>query len=437
MSTPLSRPPITESNIRKVAILFSGGPAPAANAVISTAAVSFLRNNIEVAGIMHGYSNLVDFDASKPLVEGKDYINITHDALKRTRNSQGIIIGTARTNPGKNVSSPAHLDDEQRVAPLKRAYEGLRSIGVDALISIGGDDTLKTANKFKLFQEQLPEGSPHIPVVHLPKTIDNDYMGIDFTFGYFTAVETLAGEIRNLLADAEASRSYFVTETMGRSAGWLSYGAAIAGEASLVISVEDITDKYEASEEVTDPATGKKIIRRVMNLDEVVKRIVATMRVREEAEGKQYGVIVMAEGLAELLPFEHIKGVPRDEHGHIAISRLNLSRLFSELIANEYTEQTGRKRKLTGLQLGYESRCARPQAFDVMLGSQLGVGAFRALVEKRLDGVMVSVSGQLDLNYVPFNQLVDPATLVTVVRYIEPGSDFHRLARFLETYVND
>ena len=125
------------------------------------------------------------------------------------------------------------------------------------------------------------------------------------------------------------------------------------------------------------------------------------------------------------------------EHGHIAISKLNLSRLFSDLIGDEYTKQTGRKRKITGLQLGYESRCARPQAFDVMLGSQLGVGAYRALVEKRLDGVMVSVSGQLDLNYVPFNQLIDPATLVTVVRYIEPGSDFHRLARFLETYVND
>ena len=89
------------------------------------------------------------------------------------------------------------------------------------------------------------------------------------------------------------------------------------------------------------------------------------------------------------------------------------------------------------MQLGYECRCARPQAFDVMLGSQLGVGAYRALVEKRLDGVMVSVSGQLELNYVPFNQLVDPDTLVTVVRYIESGSDFHRLARFLETYIHD
>jgi 6-phosphofructokinase 1 len=88
------------------------------------------------------------------------------------------------------------------------------------------------------------------------------------------------------------------------------------------------------------------------------------------------------------------------------------------------------------LQLGYEARCAKPHAFDVMLGSQLGVGAYRALVEKALNGVMVSVSGQLNLTFEPFENLVDPVTLVTVVRYIEHGSDFHKLARFLETYVN-
>lgn len=437
MSTTLSRPPHLESPIRRVAILFAGGPAPAANAVISTAAVSFLRNNIDVYGILNGYSHLIEFGADHPMVEGRDYIRVTHNVLKRTRNSQGIIIGTARANPGKDISDPSHMKDEKRAAPLKTVYEALVSLGVDALISIGGDDTLKTANKFKLYQEHLPPGHKHIPVVHLPKTIDNDYSGIDFTFGYFTAVEVLAGEIRNLLADAEANRAYFLAETMGRSAGWLAYGAAIAGEASLVISVEDITGKYEGSEQITDPKTGKTTLRRVMDLQEVVNRIVATMRVREEAEGKEFGVVCIAEGLAEFLPHTHIEGVPRDEHGHIAISKIDLSRLFADLVAKEYTKQTGKKRKITNIKLGYECRCARPQAFDVMLGSQLGVGAYRALVEKRLDGVMVSVSGQLALNYVPFNELVDPATLVTVVRYIEPGSDFHRLARFLETYVND
>jgi len=426
MSSTLSRPPLLKSSIRRVGILFAGGPAPAANAVISTAAVSFLRNNIDVYGLHNGYSHLGEYSN-----------DITHNVLRRTRNSQGIMIGTARTNPGKDISDPAHLKDPERTAQLKTVYDALISMGIDALISIGGDDTLKTANKFKMFQDFLPQGSKRIPIVHLPKTIDNDYSGIDFTFGYFTAVEVLAGEIRNLLADAESNRSYFIAETMGRSAGWLSYGAAIAGEASLVISVEDITGKYEASEETADPKTGKTTIRRVMDLNEVVKRIVATIRVREEAEGKEYGVIVIAEGLAEFLPHSHIDGVPRDEHGHIAISKLNLSRLFSDMVAKEYNKQTGRKRKITGMQLGYECRCARPQAFDVMLGSQLGVGAYRALVEKMLDGVMVSVTGQLELSYVPFSQLVDPATLVTVVRYIEPGSDFHQLARFLETYVND
>ncbi len=89
---------------------------------------------------------------------------------------------------------------------------------------------------------------------------------------------------------------------------------------------------------------------------------------------------------------------------------------------------------MTGVQLGYEARCALPHAFDIILGSQLGVGAYRALVENHLDGVLVSCSGQFNLNYVPFEELVDPETLVTVVRFIQRGCDFQRLARFLENY---
>jgi 6-phosphofructokinase 1 len=421
---------------RRAAILFAGGPAPGANAVISTAATSFMRSGTEVIGMKHGYSSLVDYSPARPLAEGRDYIRITPEFLKRTRSGQGIMIGTARANPGKHVSHPSHLDDAERVKPLKNVYDGLRSLGVEALISIGGDDTLKTANKFKLFQDRLPAGERRIPVVHLPKTIDNDYMGIDFTFGYFTAVDTLGGEIRNLLYDADAGRCYYLCETMGRSAGWLAYGAAISGEASLVISVEDIHGRYRGEETVTGTA-GETSIKPVMNVQEVVGRIVKTMRVREEQEGKQYGVIVLAEGLAEYLPAAQLEGVPRDEHGHISIAQVQLGKMFARLVAEEFKRQTGRSRKVVGLQLGYEARCAKPHAFDVMLGSQLGVGAYRALAERGLDGVMVSVSGQLDLDYVPFEELVDPSTLVTVVRFVERGSDFHRLARFLETYVNE
>lgn len=432
----LSRPPKMMHNFRRAAILFAGGPAPAANAVISAAATAFLRNEIEVVGIKHGYSALVEYSPSHPLEEGRDYVMVNHKMLGRTRNSSGIMIGTARTNPGKLVSHPSHLADPEKSAPLKTVYEALRSIGVDVLISIGGDDTLKTANKFKMFQERLPLDAHRIPIVHLPKTIDNDYRGIDFTFGYFTAVDFLAAEVRNLLADAEANRSYFLCESMGRSAGWLAYGVAIAGEASLVVSVEDVVGKYRTTEETVDPSTGESSSRPVMNMEAVIPRIVATMTARER-EGKEYGVIVIAEGLAEFLPSKYLEGIGRDDHGHINISAVNLHDVFADLIAKEYNRQTGKKRKVNAVQLGYEARCARPHAFDVMLGSQLGVGAYRALVEKRLNGVMVSISGQLQLEYVPFDDLVDPETLVTVVRYIERDSDFQRLTRFLETYVDD
>jgi len=282
----------------------------------------------------------------------------------------------------------------------------------------------------------LPAGSPRIPIVHLPKTIDNDYRGIDFTFGYFTAVDTLATEILNLLYDADANRAYFIVECMGRSAGWLAYGAAIAGEASLVISVEDIIGKYRSEETYTDPKTGEEKKRPVMNVDAVLDLIVGTMLARER-DGKEYGVIVLAEGLSELLPMEIIKDVSRDDHGHIAVAEVRLYERALRLIETRYAERTnGRKRRMRGLQLGYTARCAKPTAFDAMLGSQLGVGAFRALEEQGLDGVMVSIKGQLELCFVRFEELVDPETLVTVVRLIEPGSDFHRLARFLETQLS-
>ena len=109
---------------------------------IGTAAYAFLNAGIEVVGIKHGYSNLIDFDESSPLEAGKHYIDIKQQDLSHVRTSPGIIIGTARSNPGKMVSSPEHLSgDPERIAPLGRAYKALRSIGVDALISIGGDDT--------------------------------------------------------------------------------------------------------------------------------------------------------------------------------------------------------------------------------------------------------------------------------------------------------
>lgn len=411
--------------IRRIGIVFAGGPAPGANSVISAAASSFLADDRQVVGFFHGYSNLQHYDAqTNPLTPGEHYRFLTPKDTSGLRNTRGILIGTARANPGKAIDGPADLDDADKTQLIRNVYNALVDLELDALISIGGDDTLKTANYLYEYQRRLPPQSKRVQIVHLPKTIDNDYSGIDFTFGFFTAVDVMAKELQNLRADAIATSAYFVVETMGRKAGWLSYGVAIAGEANLVVAVEDVRDALA----VRDATTGEPRL----NLDALINRIVDLIQKRE-AQGKHYGTVVLAEGLSELLPENYIAQLPRDEHGHLSLGRLHLGNLVSELVAKRYKERSGNKKKVTGVQVGYESRCAAPHAFDVMLGSQLGIGAYRALVEEGLSGHMVSVSGQLDLRYVPFHTLVNPETLKTEVRFVSQESDFWRLARFLET----
>lgn len=414
-----SRPERKGDHIKRVGLVFSGGPAPAANAVISSAAISFLEDDREVIGFFHGYSNLQNYHpVTHRLLPDEHYRIFQERDLSGLRNSRGIVIGTARANPGKGIEKPSDLDDPAKTSALRNVYNALVDLEIDALISIGGDDTLKTANFLHEYQKRLPKEATRVQVIHLPKTIDNDYRGIDFTFGFFTAVDVMAKELMNLRADAIATSSYFVVETMGRKAGWLSYGVAIAGEANLVLAVEDVT--------------GGLAIDGHLSLDALVDRVVDLILTREK-RGKHYGTIVLAEGLAECLPEKQIQGLPRDEHGHLSLGRIDLGKLVAQLATKRYEQRTGRKKKVTGLQLGYESRCAPPHAFDVMLGSQLGIGAYRALVEENLDGHMVSVQGQLDLLYVPFKDLVNGQTLKTEVRFIRPQSDYQLLARFLET----
>ncbi|MCA9554995.1 MAG: 6-phosphofructokinase [Myxococcales bacterium] len=424
-----TRRPRKGDNIERVGMVFAGGPAPAANAVISAAATSFLGDHRQVIGFFHGYSNLQNYHpVTHRLLPDKHYRVFQEQDLSGIRNTRGILIGTARANPGKKLQRASDLDDPEKVVQLKNVYSALVDLEIDALISIGGDDTLKTANFLVEYQRRLPENARRVKVVHVPKTIDNDYRGIDFTFGFFTAVDVMAKEIQNLREDAKATSGYFIIESMGRKAGWLSYGVAIAGEANLVIAVEDVDDTLT----VDEPEDGGDV-RKALDINKLADRIVNLILLREEKYNKFYGTVVLAEGLAELLPHRVIDTLPRDEHGHIGLGRIDLGKLVAEVVAKRYEARTGRKKKTAGVQLGYESRCAPPHAFDVMLGSQLGIGAYRALVEEGLDAHMVSTEGQLELRYVPFEELVNPETLKTEIRFIQRGSDFHRLARFLET----
>ena len=415
--------------MNRVAIVFSGGPAPAANAVISSAASALIRGGIEVLGIHHGYSGLEQYNPeTRPMVEGEDYRVMTPRELRGLRNSRGICIGTARANPGRQITKPAHFTDPERNASLARTHAALASLRVDALISIGGDGTLMTANSLHRYQETLPADAHRVRVVHVPKTIDNDYSGIDFTFGFFTAVDVMSKELLNLRADAIATQSYFVVEVMGRMAGWLGYGVAIAGEAHLMIGVEDVIG--DLVDEHAGPRDGKVNVH--LDLDALCDRIIQLIETRANA-GKRYGVVVLAEGLVELLPPDTVAHLPRDQHGMISLGKLNIGKLVAERTQKRLFAQRAERKKITGVQLGYEARCAMPHAFDVVLGCQLGIGAALALTEHDADACMVSISGQMQHRMIPFGDIVNQETLKTSTRFIERDSDFHSLAHRLGT----
>jgi 6-phosphofructokinase len=395
--------------IKRVGMLFSGGPAPAANAVISAAAMNFLNVGIEVVGFLDGYEDLEQYSPERPILENEHFICLTIDHVSGIRNRKDIILRTSRANPGKGIGSLEDLMDPAKNSKLMCVYRALEYMKIDGLISIGGDDTLKTANYIYEIQRVVPGLRP-IQVVHLPKTIDNDYYGIDWTFGFTSAAHFAALEIANVGADAKSTKSWYVLELMGRKAGWLTYAAGIAGEATRMMSVEDVEGTWD--------------------FDAAADDLVDLMLARAK-DKREYGVVCVAEGLAEKLPDEHR---PRevDSHGNSMLGSVKIGEHLAGAMEKAYEKRTGETIKIRSKQIGYEARCASPVAFDVLLGSQLGVGAYRALVDEGLSGHMVSVKDQLQLVYVPFGDLIDPATLRTRVRFIERDSDFYKLARSLE-----
>ncbi len=163
-----------------------------------------------------------------------------------------------RANPGKAITSLDDLTDAEKNAKLRAVYAAFEHYEVDALISIGGDDTLKTANYVYRMQDLMPD-LRRLRVVHLPKTIDNDYFGIDWTFGFFSAAHYAAGEIRNLGADARTTQVWYVLEIMGRKAGWLTYASGIAGEATRMMSVEDYDGEFDLDKAADEIATLMEI----------------------------------------------------------------------------------------------------------------------------------------------------------------------------------
>src|SRR4051812_19162928 len=135
----------TSSELKRVGLVFAGGPAPGANAVISVAASSFRRRGIEVVGLLHGYS-AIEQKREGPLRAGEHFRVFEDRDLWGLRNGRGIVIGTARSGPGRGISCREDLGDREKAAPLRNVYDALVELELDALVSIGGDGTLRTAN---------------------------------------------------------------------------------------------------------------------------------------------------------------------------------------------------------------------------------------------------------------------------------------------------
>jgi len=381
---------------KKVGILFSGGPAPSANAVISSVALSFLDIHVPVIGIMRGYEHLQDFNKHYPkLRKDVHYGEITPEIAK-ARNRSGIFLRTSRANPGKEIKTMDDLNNPEKNVRLRHILDALEYLEIGVLISIGGDDTLKTANFLWLMG---------FPVIHIPKTIDNDYYGIPWTFGYWTAVDYAQKSLLNLKADAQATDSFFIVELMGRKAGWITYAAGIAAEAILMISAEDIQGD-------------------ILDFDKLSEDI-ADIIIARENERQPYGVIAISEGIVDKLP-ENLKPTQKDKHGNLIFSEAKISELLAERAKEFYKEKTGLDIKIKPKQIGYEIRSGSPIAFDVVMGSMLGYGAAKFYEEDNF-GCMVSVTDNFDIKAVSFSELIDHETMLTKLRDVPRGSDFFNL----------
>jgi 6-phosphofructokinase 1 len=373
-------------------ILVGGGPAPGINGVIGAATILARRSGARVLGLMEGFRWLMEgrTDRARELEIGD---------VSRIHLLGGSILQTSRANPTKKPEHLAHV------------VRALGELGVDHLITIGGDDTAFSARRV------AEEAGGRVRVAHVPKTIDNDLplpAGIP-TFGFETAREHGTRIVARLMEDARTTGRWYLVVMMGRSAGHLALGAAKAAGATLVLIPEEFREE-------------KLPLARVVRIVEgaIVKRIAA---------GRPDGVAVLAEGVAARLDpadLEVLADAPRDEHGHVRLAEVPLGRVVKEAVQKELAA-LGLKPTIVEKDVGYELRCAEPNAFDLDYTRDLGAGAVRTLLGGA-SGVMITRQGGAIVP-VPFGEIMDPKTGRTRVRLVDTASESHASAAALQVRI--
>jgi 6-phosphofructokinase 1 len=312
--------------MERIGILTGGGDCPGLNAVIRAVVRKAAANNIKVVGIKNGWKGLVNADT----------IDLDIDRVAGILPIGGTILGTSRTNPYKK------LEDVQKVV------DNYKRLKLDALVAVGGEDTLGVANK-------LVKEKKGLDIVCCPKTIDNDLSGTDCTFGFDTAINIATEAIDRLHTTAESHHRVMVVEVMGRHAGWIALHSGIAGSADYILIPEIPID--------------------LDDLCDLLKK--------QRARGKLYSMVVAAEG-AQFGADMVTKDQKLDAFGHVILGGIG------ERLAKLIEERTGFETR--SVVLGHLQRGGTPSAFDRIVGTKFGLKAVDLILARKF-GYMASLQG--------------------------------------------
>ncbi|HEY1296744.1 MAG TPA: diphosphate--fructose-6-phosphate 1-phosphotransferase [Chloroflexota bacterium] len=371
---------------QRVAILCGGGPAPGINSVIGAATIRAIVSGVKVVGIRDGFKWLMEGDTGHA-------VSLSIEDVSRIHFTGGSYLGISRANPTRD---PRHLE---------AVVNTLGDLGVDKLISIGGDDTAFSAMRV------AAHAQGRLRVVHVPKTIDNDLdlpHGIP-TFGFQTARHVGVDLVKNLMVDARTTGRWYVIVAMGRKAGHLALGIGKAAGATLTIIPEEFGDGRVRLDHVIDVLLGAIIKRKSLGRDD--------------------GTAVLAEGLVEQLDPEDLAAFGElvyDEHDHVRLGEVNLGDAIKMRLRQQLA-QVGLSTSVLAKDIGYELRCADPIPYDMEYTRDLGYCAAQYLLDGGTDAMVMMVDGRFRPQ--PFSEMLDPRTGRTRVRVVDVASEQYEIAR--------
>ncbi len=314
------------ASVKRIGVNTGGGDAPGLNAVIRAVVLSALNRGWEVYGIRRGYEGLLDTSQA---------IRMTRDTVRGITHLGGTILGTV------NKGNPFEYPEKQPDGSVKaidisdRIVKGFRELGLDALIAIGGDGSLRIAQRL---------AQKGIPVIGVPKTIDNDLAATVTTFGFDTAVSIATEAIDRLHSTAESHERVMVVEVMGRYAGWIALHAGVAATADIILIPESPF---------------------------AMEAIAAKIRARWEA-GRRFAILVVAEGARPA-------GQEMMTVGSKEIGREVRLGGIGEWLTHAIESQTGKESRC--VVLGHLQRGGTPTTFDRLLSLRFGSAAVRALAD--------------------------------------------------------